>query len=976
MEQDNKSLEHQFKELERKVAETEDLLVRANNESSDLNCELNELKGRCESAMEWQEQVHSLETKVASLENQLHQQKDDAAKDIEQWEARCSTLEEAGADVVRQWQERVQSLESDVVTLENQLVEQESEATKTIEMWEARCSTIEDSGEGIIREWEERVQLLETEVSELENQLRAKDDDANLSQERLLEAVESLNSKIAEVEAVSKQNLELESNIASMATQVECLHNQVEEMSQSLKDVQVQVSDKDEALASCERAQSDLAKALLETQNQSELVVMQWQERSELLESNISELESVIEQMKMSSEEAVKLWQERAQSLESQSERQENDAAAAISEWEARCDTLNEEIKSLELQLDAFEKDTAAVELKTEVARLAEELETRKSAYEKTQGHLNEATILLTQRESEWEAKQAAFTATIDQLESSCMEKQNQITENEASLDSLRMRCSVLSDENMKLQHERKNILVENKEFQVVVLELREELKQAKEELQSIATDQFTHKATEMATQALRQQMEEIRTRYSADQEALASEIEARRVAEETVSRLKLDLALLAQATEYDETVDVHVRKVAKKITSENVKTERREMEELRSTQERLREELGSCRWKERESEEKAANAHLQMSILEQEVTAAKTDLELMKQAVEELETSKINMSVSFECRIEALENERIWSEQSYEEEIRKVKADLAHSIEKRDHLTHKLEQSEKANAALVYSTAHNSLGSDVQNESEVIKLQLERAQLLAQISEMGINLERRVKEAVAAQVSSSEAELIVEKQSRRSVETSLSEALSELNEKNKQLVGLTSESTSSESAGIENCVQELKRSLDEIRAINEKLTNKNTRLQVKLDTMDKEFKSTTNDLNAKLRKTEERLRSKEREGRFEAALASEIANLRASTTRSDSNGYHKHSQALVLIEQNMQHGTTLSDEEKKSIDRNSAYIIEMYDYVCELKSSITEEREMYKELLAEHEELLALLGQTGLDRIQFASSE
>jgi hypothetical protein len=240
----------------------------------------------------------------------------------------------------------------------------------------------------------------------------------------------------------------------------------------------------------------------------------------------------------------------------------------------------------------------------------------------------------------------------------------------------------------------------------------------------------------------------------------------------------------------------------------------------------------------------------------------------------------------------------------------------------------------------------------------------------------MGINLERRVKEAVAAQVSSSEAELIVEKQSRRSVETSLSEALSELNEKNKQLVGLTPESTSSESAGTENCVQELKRSLDEMRVINEKLTNKNMRLQVKLDTMDKEFKSTTNDLNAKLRKTEERLRSMERDGRFEAALASEIANLRANTTRSDSNGYHKHSQALVLIEKNMQHGTTLSDEEKKSIDRNSAYIIEMYDYVCELKSSITEEREMYKELLAEHEELLALLGQTGLDRIQFASSE
>jgi hypothetical protein len=39
-----------------------------------------------------------------------------------------------------------------------------------------------------------------------------------------------------------------------------------------------------------------------------------------------------------------------------------------------------------------------------------------------------------------------------------------------------------------------------------------------------------------------------------------------------------------------------------------------------------------------------------------------------------------------------------------------------------------------------------------------------------------------------------------------------------------------------------------------------------------------------------------------------------------------------------------------------------------MYDYVVELKRSIEEERQMYKELVNEHEDLLALLGQAGLD--------
>ncbi|KAL3766667.1 hypothetical protein ACHAWU_003423 [Discostella pseudostelligera] len=968
LEQDNKSLENQFRELERKVAEKEDLLAHANDEKSTLTCELNEVKNKYEGLLREQEQAHSLETNLASLENQLKQQENESAKAIEEWEARYSTLEEAGADVVRQWQERVQALESDVLTLENQLKEQENEATKTIELWETRCSNLEESGEGVIREWEERVQLLDSDVSALENQLREKEAEAILSQEKLLVAEDSLTSKIAEAEAISEQKLALESNLASMALQIESLHEQLDEITQALNVAQAQVSDKDDALAVSERQQSDLAKALLETQNQSELVVRQWQERAELLETNISELESAIEQIKISSEETVKLWQERAQALESERENQEREAAAAISEWEARCDSLNEEIKSLELQLDANEKDNTVLELKAEVSRLAEEIEAHKSTLEKTQGHLNDATSLLSQRESEWEEKKATFTATIEQLESSCLAQQNQLEDNSSALDSLNLRCSALSDENMNLHQESRHAIDENKVLQVVVLELKEELKQAKEELQSIATDQFTHKATEMATQALRQQMEEIRARYAADQEALANEIEARRVAEENVSRLKLDLALLAQATEYDETVDVHVRKIAKKISSENVKTERKEMEELRSTLERLREEIGSCRWKERESEEKAANAHLQMSILEQEVTAAKTDMELMKQAIEELETSKINLSVSFECRIEALENERIRSEQLHNEEMLTVKAELARSIEKRDHLAHNLEQSEKTNAALVYSTAHNNLG-DSHGESEVIKLQLERAQLLAQISQMGIDTERRVKEAVAAQVSSSEADLIVEKQSRRSVETSLSDALSELDEVKKKL----SETRSGESAEKQHCMEDLKTSLDEMRLTNDKLTNKNLLLRVKLDTIEKEFKSTTDDLNSKLRKAEKRLRSKERESRFEAALVAEISNLRASA-RTDSHGNHKHSQALVLIEQNMQSGIILSDEEKKSIDRNSAYIIEMYDYVCELKSSITEEREMYKELLAEHEELLALLGQTGLNRIQFGS--
>jgi len=540
---------------------------------------------------------------------------------------------------------------------------------------------------------------------------------------------------------------------------------------------------------------------------------------------------------------------------------------------------------------------------------------------------------------------------------------------------ALKNRCSALQNGNTQAQQDRIDALKDSEESQVVVVKLQEELRHAKEGLQSFATDQFTVKATEMATQALRQQMVEIRSQYAVDQDALTSERSARLMADEMVVQLKSDLALLAQATEYNEDVDVHVRKVAKKVSAGNVKAERIEMEELRSTVEQLREELGSCRWKERESGEKASNARLQMSILEQEVSAAKIDLAWMEQAMEDLEASKIDMSVSLEYRIEALENERLLTEQASEEGMHRTKAELAQSNQERDNLAHKFEQSEKANAALVYSTSHDGTCGD-ESESEAIKLQLERAQLLAKINEMGANLERRVREAVAAQASSSEAELIVEKQSRNSVESSLADALSQLNEVKTQMSEQSSsKAMAGELANKEQVLLDLEESLVDMRVTNDELVSNNKLIQAKLDGTCKDNKRTINDLKSKLEKAEERLRSEDRECRFEAAIASEIANLRANTHTLS--GTQNHSQALVLrgIDQNMQHSAVL-DEGKVLTDGNSTYIIEMYDYVCELKSSIAEERQMYKDLLAEHEDLLALLGQAGLDGMQISACE
>lgn len=184
-------------------------------------------------------------------------------------------------------------------------------------------------------------------------------------------------------------------------------------------------------------------------------------------------------------------------------------------------------LKELEKQ-----KDEALVKLRAEL--------------DEVQKQMNDTNTRFALKESEWGENEACSVTLRGEYE------------------RLLNKCSSLEDEKSKLLKERD---VSLQETEVVVYELQEELRCAKEELQSFATDQFSVKATEMATNALRQQMQEIRSQYAADQKSLATERELRLVAEEEVTKLKSDIALLSQAAEYDEDVDVHVRKVAKKVS-------------------------------------------------------------------------------------------------------------------------------------------------------------------------------------------------------------------------------------------------------------------------------------------------------------------------------------------------------------------------------------------------------------------------
>lgn len=289
------------------------------------------------------------------------------------------------------------------------------------------------------------------------------------------------------------------------------------------------------------------------------------------------------------------------------------------------------------------------------------------------------------------------------------------------------------------------------------------------------------------------------------------------------------------------------------------------------------------------------------------------------------------------EYRIETLLNERTSLENAYQQEFTAVKVQLARLNEEKESLLHRLEQSEKANAALTLNTIARG-----ESQSEVVKLQLERAQLLAKITEIGVDCERRVKEAVAAHASSAEAELIIEKQARQSVECSLADALSELEEIKSQLLNKSEEYNPE----CDVVVTELRESLAEMQLSYRELQAANEELKGQMTDASLESQSIVRNLKDKLHKTEAQLRSEERENRFEAALASEIARLRNGVSSQSKNSL---SPGMIL------------SPEKESISEN---VLAMHEYVVELRALLDQERELHQSTIEERDEALALLGQ------------
>lgn len=512
--------------------------------------------------------------------------------------------------------------------------------------------------------------------------------------------------------------------------------------------------------------------------------------------------------------------------------------------------------------------------------------------------------------------------------------------ETESQRQELMSQVQALEDEATGMKEAIENYKVEIDELRLANSELDHELQEVNETLQSHLTDEVSFRATEMATQALRVQVKELREKQMNEYDEFLAEKERRVAAEEEVKNLKSDLAVFIQL---EDESDTRIKMLTSKAASDIAHKEREEIKSLQDNLSRVMKELQMLRTKERDSEERAANSRLQASMAEQELMACKSDLTLLKQAMDESKIDETNIKTSLELRIKDFETKVKFLTQSHLDEVETFKAENSQLQMEKERLSLALHDSEKANATLVRETTLERDEEDetVSDEMELSRLKLENAQLLNAASQNASKLERRIREAVAANAAAVESEMIVEKDLRKTAESELMD----LKKRYDELQAMTGDQISDSSeAEPSNDTEENDLLNQEIETAKEQ----NLELTTMLRQSECDSKNEIARLEEKLRLSETKVRELQRKGHMAASVAVEVARIRTEASP----------------EENGKHSEDTDMDEKKEM-----FADELYEVVLQQSGEIREEREMYRELLEEHDDLLALLAQKDLER-------
>jgi len=911
-----------------------------------------------------EENLFEKEQEVADLKSALKKSKDSLEE-----------LQKQSEDAIQQWRKKNLELEEETNKLESEIAQQTEGATSAISQWEERCHTLESD---IARMYEQVATIsgLEIQIQSLTEQAAAQTsilEDVNANMEVEKKNVQTLMEEKSEAEAVFQNHIqELEMAIQKHVTANEELHSQLDEKEYLVEKTQEQVE--------------MLTQELEETNTQSEEVVTQWQANGQQLEETVEELEMTIERQSEEATAAIQQWEERCNALTEQVAHLESDEVFQAMESLQQQSLVREtDMNALQVEKnDMVEKKRVLMETVIQMQEdrtaldglLTSEKDNHAATHQAMQAavlELDHHKLQLAEQRALLEAEVAAKSALqmeLQELQTTQAELTRGLEERQEIMDDYQRQKETLAanllhaeEENSRLQEAIEGAEQDINELKLIIGQLEVELHEANDALQLHLTDEVTIRATEKAVGALRAQIKDMREKQGFDNHALVSERNERINAEEEIERLKADLALLAKIESLNVDGDDldglghHVQKMTSKASAEIMQKEREEIDSLRRSLDEMIEELKSSAFREREAENRSANSRMHASVCEQELQASKADVNFLRQTLRDATKDHSNMQGLLQQRIHTLEVDRQNLVDCNKAENEAVKTELSSAIFERDQLIHALNESEMANSTLVYST---TIESDKENnedaEVEMSKLRLENAQLLSEASKSASRLERRIKNALSGDASIVEAEIDAEKRRFEDAEKALS-TLKETHEKVlkdlEDIRMVNSElSVKIKAANTSNLKEELEKAQSNYAAAErEKLD-----LVSKLTQSEASAKINVATLEEKCRASEAKIREIERAEHKEAVMAAEISKLREENSKISSE---------IAVEPTMDE----PDDFNSSSEGKGGEEMVPIDCIKELQTEIGQERDMYSELLGEHEDLLALLAQMDCEK-------
>jgi hypothetical protein len=635
--------------------------------------------------------------------------------------------------------------------------------------------------------------------------------------------------------------------------------------------------------------------------------------------------------------------------------------------------------KCADLELDLTNKSNRIADLELDLKRAEEISEQRLINLRDYESQLQKSTTNslklsgdLTEKEnilSDLMKKSNDLEQNMVKLNSDYSKMQTDLVETEKLLDESQKRVTHLETEQALLKRgvedkesrwemlhketsEKMNSIAQERDFlEGEIARLEEELRCSNEFVQGQITDRVTKRATDMATLALREELEHIRAKMNEGHHSLIEERRLRVAAENETLSLKADLTTVLRAKNIDGNTEM-LKSLAMKTADEIQKKERLELEELRQSLDRSLAELDALRCSEKDAVHRATVAELQASICEQEIIAAKADIAFLTQALEEGKEAEAARTASFEYRITALQEDRDVVRRFHADELESLRHSLSHCSMEKDHILHSLKESEKTNAALAYSSSRGTDAEDyARSENELSILRSSNAQLLASISEEASRTERRIREAIIASASLVEAEVILERELRIAAEAALENVKSQINEDSKSHLD-ESNRTSRVMLSPGRLQSQLSQSREKARI----LEAENMSLKRELENLKADMEQRITELTNRCQRAQSLALKLE----SEATIVTDVSDgLKGSASRP----VETSSESWIVV------SNKATEEKLEGLNLSLGNSIETFDFIMDQRKAIQEERQLYQELLAEHDDLLALLAQQDLEK-------